>query len=126
MGGTSFGGYASQSASLSKNHESLSKRYPLDSQGRFGSKDRGSQVVISDDPEATALEFFKKLGEGGSDQTMSAGKIQVKSFGAKSLVVLRLESSDGSPAITLQFGPRNKQSYKIHFKPFGYKAKGPN
>jgi len=115
LGSKSHGGYKHNYFSLDSNIRQLARKYPLDSNGRFGVRDRGAQVLRSSTPLQTAKDFFTALGRGGKLQALEGGRVLIYKFPNGHQVVFRESSSDGSPAIQIILGRRNASSYKIHF-----------
>lgn len=117
MGGGTGGSYSSPRGSLAANIARLTKRYPTDSKGRFGSPGRGQvRIVATNDPQGTAKELFEALSAGGSIKALANGKGRIATFADKSTVVYRpVSSSDGSPVLSIVLKGPQGVDYKIHF-----------
>lgn len=134
MGHGADGGYRNSPSSfrvLRNNIDRLSAKYPLDRDRRFGQRvsERISEIR-TDDPVATAKEFWKALSRGGVVQEIKTkyGTGRIATFDDKSHVVYRpvtkssIVSSQHNPGIEIDirtsghgFPPR----YKIHFRKGG-------
>ena len=134
MGNPTGGGYRGSPSSfrvLRTNIDRLAAKYPLDRDRRFGKRvsERISEIQ-SDDPGATAKEFWKALSRGGVVQEIKTkyGTGRIATFDDKSHVVYRpvtkssIVSSQHNPGIEIDirtsghgFPPR----YKIHFRKGG-------
>jgi hypothetical protein len=105
MGSSRSGGYAASPSSvkvLKGNIEQLAKRYPLTAGGRFGRRGRNAQVVESDDPAATARQFWAALSKGGQPRPLPNGRGQRVRFDDDSLIVFRPRTTTaGSPAVEI-------------------------
>ena len=114
MGGGAGGGYVGRS--LTSNILRLSKKYPLDEKGKFGTKGEGeAQVLLSRNPERTAKEFFRKLSRGrDSLGPIKTGNGKRAVFRKTDFVVYRPSSKSGGPAINLRIKGTDLD-YKIHF-----------
>ena len=95
MGHGADGGYRSSSSSfrvLRTNIDRLAGKYPLDRDRRFGKRvsERISEIR-TDDPVATAKEFWKALSRGGVVQEIKTkyGTGRIATFDDKSHVVYR-------------------------------------
>jgi hypothetical protein len=83
-----------------------------------GAGAKNARVVESDDPAATAKEFWNALSKGGRPAPLPNGRGDRVYFGDGSRIIRRPRSSDGSPAIeiiiaTPTHGMAPEQ--KIHF-----------
>jgi hypothetical protein len=128
MGSQSGGGYASSPSGfkvLLHNIAGLAERYPMTPGGRFGKRGRNTRVIESDDPAATAREFWRALSKGGRQVPLPNGKGDRAMFDDDSLVVHRVRTgTPGSPAIEIVIAtPGNglPAYQKIHFLKKGAK-----
>jgi hypothetical protein len=114
MGGGAGGGYVGRS--LASNILRLSTKYPLDENGKFGTKGEGNaQVVTSRNPNRTAKEFFRKLSRGkDSLGPIKTGLGKRAVFRKTDFVVYRPDSKSGGPSINLRIKGTGLD-YKIHF-----------
>lgn len=122
MGSGHGGGYATSPSGfhvLAESIRELAKKYPLDHLGRFGTKDRGSQVIRSSDPLATCQEFWVVLRRGGRIVPLPNGHGERAIFDDGSHVVHRpYKTKDGSPAVEIVIatsGQGRPSRQKIHF-----------
>jgi hypothetical protein len=118
MGGGTGGGYSTNPSNLSSNIQDLAAKYPLNSEGKFGTPGKGDDVqhVTSSDPIATGSNFFEKLSTGGKVKDLKNGKGKMATFPDTSTVVFRpVSSSDGSPAMDIVVKGPSGLDYKIHF-----------
>ena len=125
--GTYKGG-ADHYHSVSENIPTVTKDYPL-TNGLFGERGKGKSSTIrnikSDDPRATAKDFYDKLGHGGIES-----KLYYKDGSEKGLQVKMADgtvlnwrpvssSSDKSPAVDITVETNddhgNIVTQKIHF-----------
>lgn len=131
MGSQSGGGYTTSPSSfqaLRRNVYTLSRRYPLDAENRFGKKvsDRTSEVVTAT-PLQTGQEFWRALSKGGKIREIQTkhGPGWIAEFSDRSHVVWRPMTTSAAktgidnPAVDIDvqtsghgFPPR----YRIHFK----------
>lgn len=126
MGPGHGGGFATSPSAfhvLAGSIRELAKKYPLDRIGRFGTKDRGSQVIRSSDPLATSQEFWRALSRGGRIAALPNGRGNRAIFDDGSHVVYRpYKTKDGSPAVEIAIqtsGHGLPRRQKIHFIPKG-------
>ena len=108
--------------SISENLPSLQSKYNYND-GYFGVPGHGRDYVrnfISENPEATAKEFYDTAAHGGIEHQMSNGKGMVTKMQDGTIVSYReTSSSDGSPVVEINiresddFG--NLKYQKIHF-----------
>lgn len=130
MGAHGGGGLGASPGSfqvLKGNIDGLARKYPLDSENRFGTKvSAKTSEVYTGTPLRTAEEFWKALSKGGTvrDIDTKNGPGKIAEFSDKSHVVLRPITSSSKktgsdhPAVEIDirtpghgFPPR----YKIHF-----------
>ena len=132
MGSQSGGGYASSPSGpqvLFVNIERLAKRgWPLDREGRFGTKvSEGVSEIVTDNPLGTAKQFFDTLGEGGKPRTAIGkyGPVEMRVFDDNSTVTHRkltrssVEKHEDNPAVEIHIrteNPRYPGGYRIHFR----------
>ncbi|MBR3532754.1 MAG: hypothetical protein IKN80_02540 [Clostridiales bacterium] len=125
--GSEFKGGTDHYHSLSENIPSITSDYPL-SNGYFGthgnSNDNKVRHIASDDPSATALDFYNKIAHGGKEEKLydSRGNVKgaITSLSDGTIITWReTSSSDGSPAIDINIYRSNSSSglktQKIHF-----------
>ena len=125
--GLEYKGNADHYHSLSENLPSLTSQYPLNN-GYFGDKGNSNnnsvRHIASDDPSATALDFYNTIAHGGIESEIydSSGKVKgAKTSLADGTIITWRETSnsDGSPAIDINIDRSNSSSglktQKIHF-----------
>ena len=90
--------------------------------GYFGSKGSSSKVrrIESDDPIATASDFYKKATKGGIETPLRNGKGVMSKLADGTIVTMRpASSSDGSPVVEINIskssGSAGIKQQKIHF-----------
>lgn len=116
MGGGIGGSNGSSRGNLSQNIKDLAKSEKLSTNGRFGRRGQGrTQIISVPDPVATAMQYFRKLGNGGTKSKLSNGKGEVVQFADGSRVVYRPKSTSGGPAIDITDVTAGN-AYKIHFE----------
>ena len=122
MGPHSGGGYSSSPSSfehLARNVDRLAQDYRLTPGGRFGEKGDNSRVITSENPNATAREFWKALSKGGRVRSLPNGKGEGAFFDDGSHVVFRpITSTENSPAISIRIMTKGRgiaANQKIHF-----------
>lgn len=122
MGSEEYKGGAAYHHSLSENVSNLKANYPY-SNGYFGEKGQGrtfTRNISSDDPVATAKDFFDKAAYGGVVQQMSNGKGEIVKMKDGTIITHReISSSDGTPAVEINIAsstdPAGIKMQKIHF-----------
>lgn len=115
MGSGQGGGYSRPHSNIAENIKNLSRKYPLDINGRFGHKGIGhSQVIYTEKPLETAREFFYKLGLGAKTKSLRNGAVLIRAFPDGSHVVFRAKSKHGSPAVEIAPDQNADNRYKIH------------
>lgn len=131
MGAQLGGGWADTGASfetLVNNIHRLSKRFPLNSEGRFGNvQSIRAAEIITDDPMKTAQLFWNALRRGGWETTHHSkyGIFTMASFSDGSRVVWRpttrssVQSGTDNPAVELRIvtmDGRFPHHQRIHFR----------
>ena len=107
-----------KTSSLEQNAKSLSQEYKLDERGFFGEKKGHCQVIFTDTPEITGMDFYQKLGRGGKTVPMprnSNGTITLLDDGSR--ITFRIvTSTSGSPAVEVHVAmTKSVAIQKIHF-----------
>lgn len=108
--------------SISENLPSLASNYDYHN-GYFGDKGGGRDFVRnikSDDPLATAKDFYDKAAHGGLEYEMDNGKgVYTKMRDGTILSFREVSSSDGSPAVEINIKKSDDHGdikyQKIHF-----------
>ncbi len=121
MGTGSMGG-TTVTRSLSDNLNDLKSRYPY-RDGYFGVKGKSDSKVrniASDNPIATAKEFYQTATKGGIESPMKNGKGYTTRMKDDSMVSYReISTSDGSPAVDINIRRSTNsggiKQQKIHF-----------
>lgn len=127
--GLSYKGGASSYHSLGDNLSSVKSDYKLSKGGYFGTKGKSSDNSVrnikSEDPKATAKDFYDKITYGGIEKPIidkktgdTIGKTTTLKDG--SVVSWReVSSSDGSPAVEINIKKSSDSTgvkgQKIHF-----------
>ncbi|MDR0482824.1 MAG: hypothetical protein LBH13_06685 [Cellulomonadaceae bacterium] len=105
--------------------------YPLDAEGRFGTRtSKAASELIVDDPIKVAEAFYRKLGQRGVSEEIETkyGTIEMAVFSDDSRVVLRRNTKSSAqrgtdnPAVELQVrlaGTEFPRNYKLHFRKEG-------
>ena len=103
--------------SVADNAESVAKEYHLGLDGFFGEKGKNVRIFKSDDPVKTSSDFYKKIGNGGSERILPNGKGVQTTFPDNSSVVYRVVTkTPNSPAIEITVEiPGMIKPQKIHF-----------
>ena len=93
--------------------------------GYFGDKGQSSQSkvrnIVSDNPVATAKEFYDTIAYGGLEKELSNGKGHKTVMADGSTITFReVSSGDGSPAVDINITKTdtvsgNLKTQKIHF-----------
>lgn len=104
------------------NLDDLKSRYPY-YDGYFGSKGQSSgkvRNIVSDNPIATAKEFYQIAAKGGIEQQMLNGKGYTTKMKDGSIISYReVSTSDGSPAVDINIkrsiNSGGIKQQKIHF-----------
>lgn len=127
--GVSYKGGTSSYHSVSDNVFSVSKDYPINASGYFGTKgdssDNSVRHITSEDPTSTAKDFYDKLAYGGIESNITnkkTGKVIGKKTTMKDGTIItsrEVSSSDGSPAVDINIqksnAPAGISGQKIHF-----------
>ena len=120
--GTGYIGGAGHHHSISENLPELKKTYPY-SNGYFGTKGQGrshTRNISSDDPGATAKDFYDKAAYGGISSPMSNGRGVVGKMADGTIISYRTTSkSDGTPVVEINITKSTDNgglmTQKIHF-----------
>lgn len=104
---------------FSDNIARLTEKFPVSESGYFGKKGQSGKVrnIESDDPVATAQDFFQMATEGvATIKTNSKGRVFAEFEDGTMISFRPVSHSDGSPAVDINIsgsGPIKTQ--KIHF-----------
>ncbi len=114
FGGTKGG---KQHSSVASNADTMKRQYPLTKSGYFGIKGKNCRIITSASPEATSIDFYRKLGKGGITKPLSNGKGTITTLGDGTRIVHRIiTSTKGSPAVEITISGSSKvKNQKIHF-----------
>lgn len=114
FGGTKGG---KRQSSVASNANMMRQQYPLTKSGYFGSQGKNCRIITSASPEATSIDFYRKLGKGGTTKPLSNGKGTITTLGDGTRIVHRLiTSTKGSPAVEITISGSSKvKNQKIHF-----------
>ena len=110
---------------LGENAASLKSSFKFNPKsGYFGdkgkSKDNAKRNIASDDPVATAKEFYDKATHGGIEKKLDNGKGLKTEMKDGTIITFReISNSDGSPAVDIKIESSNANggiaSQRIHF-----------
>ncbi|MBP3815289.1 MAG: hypothetical protein J6H21_00315 [Firmicutes bacterium] len=102
---------------IDDNVKEMKKDYPYTKDGYFGKKGRNSRVIETGNPEATSVDFFKKIGKGGFVDELPNGKGLRITFADGTVVTHRLVTkTPNSPAVDINISHSNIiKSQKVHF-----------
>lgn len=120
--GTGFKGGASHHHTISENIPLVSSKYPLND-GYFGEKvpDKKVSHIYSEDPIATARDFYDKIGFGGKEKSIDGKNAFTSTLKDGSVITWRETSnSDGTPAVDINIKKSKDnggvKNHKIHFE----------
>ena len=120
--GLGYKGDTGHHHSITENLSSLRADYKYNN-GYFGNPGHGRgyvREIESDEPAATAKDFYDKAAHGGIEKEMSNGKgVYTKMKDGTILSYREVSSSDGSPAVEINIRQSNDHGdindQKIHF-----------
>lgn len=120
--GHGYKGDTGHHRSIMENLESLTSSYKYND-GYFGDKGQGRSFVrniSSNDPVATAKDFYDKAAYGGIEKEMDNGKGYYSKMRDGSILSFReVSSSDGTPAVEINIKQSTSHGdikyQKIHF-----------
>ena len=122
--GTGYKGNSKYYRSIGQNIMLASSKYQYEN-GRFGvsSPSTGNKTrnIASDDPLATARDFYDKIAFGGIETIYAGGKLNVTKMADGSVITMRPVSSslDGSPVVEINISGSSHtggiKQQKIHF-----------
>jgi len=122
MGAGFHGGFGKtkggkQHSSIASNANAIKQQYPLTKSGYFGGKGKNCRIITSASPEATSIDFYGKLGKGGTTKPLNNGKGTITTLGDGTRIVHRtITSTKGSPAVEITIsGSPEVKNQKIHF-----------
>ena len=104
-------------SSLESNAKAMASHYSYTLNGYFGQKGKNCRIISSIDPINTSIDFYKKIGKGGTTTDLPNGKGTKTTLNDGTVIVHRIiTSTKGSPAveITVSGTPKIKNQ-KIHF-----------
>ena len=124
--GHGFKGDTGHYHTVGENLGDVRKAYAYnDETGYFGKKGQSSnnsiRNIASDNPVATAKDFYDKLAYGGKEKKMSNGKGFTTTMKDGSVLTYReVSSSDGTPAVDINITSNGDdtggiKTQKIHF-----------
>ena len=124
--GHGFKGDTGHYHSFGENVDALKSSYQYNkSTGYFGSVGKSSNPKVrnisSDDPIASAEDFYSKGAYGGIEKRLGNGKGYITTMRDGSVLTYRtVSSSDGSPAVDIHISSKNTENggvktQKIHF-----------
>lgn len=129
MGTGNYKGGTTHQHSMSHNINAIKSSYSINNGyfGEQGDSSKGSvRHIESDDPLATATDFYDQLAHGGIEKKMPNGKGHVTKMEDGTIITMRpVSSSDGSPAVDINIknskNPSGIKGQKIHFVKKGKK-----
>ena len=124
MGAGSGGGPSIKGPSLQANIARLQHKFTFSNKaGKFGVSGSGrARVIVSENPKATARQFFESLSIG-SVKTKGAGW-ELGKFSDGSAVFFRPISKSGGPAVNIKVKGSKPIRYKVHFEQTGWVNQG--
>lgn len=121
--GTGYKGNSKYYRSIGQNIMAVSTSYEYH-EGRFGvsSPSTGNKTrnIASDDPLATAKDFYAKIAFGGVEKTYNGGKLKITHMADGTIISTRTTStSDGTPVVEINISSSTHsggvKQQKIHF-----------
>ena len=124
--GHGYKGDTGHQHTIGENLDSVANKFKYNkSTGYFGDKGQSSQNkvrnIVSDNPSASAKEFYDTIAYGGLEKELSNGKGLKTDMADGSTITFReISSSDGSPAVDINITKTdsvagNIKTQKIHF-----------
>ena len=109
-----------RNTSPNKNIEALSTKYKYNSEsGKFGSRGKNVQIILSREPIKDSREFYDIISKGGNKTKLSNGKGDRADFNDGTTIIYRvITSTKGSPAVDIKVVSKSKgeiSTQKIHF-----------
>ena len=97
-----YAGGADHQHALAENAGLLRSAYPMH-EGYFGQKSSTSRVrrIHSDEPLATARDFYRRASQGGVERASAAGRPRITEMADGTTVSFRETSRDGSPVVEI-------------------------
>ena len=100
-------------SSLESNAKAMASYYSYALNGYFGQKGKNYRIISSNDSINTSIDFYKKIGKGGTTTDLPNGKGTKTILNDGTVIVHRIiTSTKGSPAveITVSGTPKIKKS----------------
>lgn len=103
-------------STIEGNAEKMKKDYPYKN-GKFGEKGKNAQLIKSNDPEGTSVDFYKKLGAGGKTEPLPNGYGTMTTLDDGTVITHRINTSTpNSPAVDINVSNSPViKTQKIHF-----------
>lgn len=98
------------------NAKEMKRDYPYKN-GKFGEKGKNAQIIKTDTPKETSIDFYNRLGKGGKTVPLPNGKGTMTTLPDGTIITHRIVTkTPNSPAVDIkvQHSPVIK-SQKIHF-----------
>ena len=112
-----FGHTSGKGSNVDDNAEAMKDFYPLTANGYFGEKGKNTRVIKTPTPEATSVDFYQRLGEGGRTEMLSNGKGTKTILDDGTIIVHRLvTTTPNSPAVDIKvIHSSTVKKQKVHF-----------
>lgn len=121
MGSGLFGSFGNSKgntlSSVDANVDAMIANYPINEAGFFGERGKNERVIKTPTPEATSMDFYGKIGIGGTVESLTNGKGTRTILDDGTIIVHRLiTKTPNSPAVSIKvINSKRIKSQKIHF-----------
>ena len=105
------------SVTISGNAEEMKKDYPYTKNGKFGEKGKNAQIIKTDTPAKTSIDFYNRLRKGGKIEPLPNGKGTMTTLPDGTIITHRLVTkTPNSPAVDINVKHSQViKSQKVHF-----------